>query len=175
MEGVDSFLKKSHSGVTPAEMAKESTPGDSDSWNRCNPNSLWRPSWGAKDRVLTNLLKLSKYSVECGIHVAWQSISGLISARACSISTMGRPRPHSVVFKYCPCLRITHFDVEVMEISDCVDYGDVFRFAQRPSIPSAIPNPKATAQREVPQSSVRFILLVKLISPGHFQRLWNLF
>ena len=24
--------------MTPAKMAKESTPGDSDSWNRCNPS-----------------------------------------------------------------------------------------------------------------------------------------
>ena len=38
MQGVNSFLKRSHSGVTPVKMAKESTPGDSDSWNRCNPN-----------------------------------------------------------------------------------------------------------------------------------------
>ena len=44
MEGVDSFLKRSHSGVTPAKMAKESTPGNSDSWNRCNPMVNFLPA-----------------------------------------------------------------------------------------------------------------------------------
>ena len=35
-----------------------------------------------------------------------------------------------------------HFDVEVMEISDCLDSGDFLRFAQRPSIPSVIFTPR---------------------------------
>ena len=38
--GVSSKLKWSHSGVIPAKSPKESTPGDSDSRNRCKP-SLW--------------------------------------------------------------------------------------------------------------------------------------
>ena len=37
--GVGSKLKWSHSGVIPAKSPKESTPGDSDSRNRCNPIS----------------------------------------------------------------------------------------------------------------------------------------
>ena len=36
-------------------------------------------------------------------------------------------------------LWVLHFDVEVMEISDCLDSGDFLRFAQRPSIPRQQP------------------------------------
>ena len=38
--GVGSKLKWSHSGVIPGKSPKESTPGDSDSRNRCNPSLL---------------------------------------------------------------------------------------------------------------------------------------
>ena len=38
--GVGSKLKWSHSGVIPAKSPKESTLGDSDSRNRCNPTGL---------------------------------------------------------------------------------------------------------------------------------------
>ena len=51
MEGVDSFLKKSQSGVTPAKIAKESTPGNSDSWNRCNPTLVAREKGNFQHRT----------------------------------------------------------------------------------------------------------------------------